>query len=121
MPMLTRPSQLRFRNQNVEEYPLDYSILNINDLMTDAWVNSSDKIMVVITLYIKAASALDTQMTFYSRSERNAKMTYDKMIVGYDLFGSPGQNIVVFMLGKGQNENFFRDCIRLRDTGELGK
>ena len=121
LPILTRPTQLEFRRESIEPYDDEYRFVNANTLMSDPWPSTNKTVMVVVTLYIKACASSDVPMSYYTRSDRNNKATYDKMLVGMDVNAVSGQNIVVFLLGKGQNERFFQGCLRMRDTGELGE
>ena len=117
---LTSPTQLKFRDVNEPPYGNETSFVNINSLTAKEWASTSDTVMVCVVLYIKAASK-DSKLSFYSRTDRQVNTSYDKMIVAMDVNAPAGQNIVIFLLGGGQNECFFRNCIRMRDTGVLGK
>ena len=48
-------------------------------------------------------------------------MSFKKLIFWVDLNASEGDNVLVTPVGKGQNENLFRDCLGLRDSGVLGE
>ena len=117
---LTSPSQLKFRDVNEPPYGNEASFVNINSLTAKEWAPTSDTVMVCVVLYIKAASK-DSKLSFYSRTDRQVNTSYDKMIVAMDVNAPAGQNIVIFLLGGGQNECFFRNCTRMSDTGVLSK
>ena len=119
-PLLSRPNQLIFRQANIDVYDANDKFVTINTLVASKFVDTSNKVMVLIPLYIKNANTND-EVTYYSRSDRNSKATFDKLLFCMDALAEEGQNIVVYMLGKGNNENFHRDCIRWRDSGEVGE
>lgn len=115
--VLSKPSQLEFYQDDVCSYPDTYSWITALDLSVEAFMNTSRKIMLCVTLYMKRAATNDKAgFSLYSRGNKDTSTTYERMLVALDVFSRPGFNIVIFLFGKGQNENFFRDCIRMRDS-----
>lgn len=115
--VLSKPSQLGFYQDGVGSYPDTYSWITSLELSEEAFINTSRRIMLCVTLYMKRAEINDKDgFSLYSRGNKDTSTTYERMLVALDVFSRPGSNIVIFLFGKGQNENFFRDCIRLRDS-----
>ena len=49
----------------------------------------------------------------------NDYYAYDRMLFALDIFAEPGRNVVIFMIGKPSNENFFCDCIEMCDDEDI--
>ena len=102
--------------------PFDESLkfITINTLLNEADVQTFNKAVCIVLLYPKAANKLDGEVSFYNRTS-SGKKSYEKMIVGMDINADEGDNIVVFLWGKGQNEMMFHRCGHLRDNGVMGE
>ena len=85
------------------------------------YFDNSAALLVLMPLYCKLPSKKDEHGARYYNRGREVRSLYDKMLVCLDVNGLPGQNIVVFLLGKGRNENFFSGCLVERDNGSAGK
>lgn len=119
-PIVATPSQLALL---VSEEPFDgsYTFIHNIELQNSEFVDTSSRVMICETLYIKSANstAMDKQVFFRDRSQ--GRCNYDKILFAIDIFAPAGGNVVVFLLGRGQCENFFKGCNKLRDSGELGE
>ena len=119
--LLSGPGDLVDKMKPNEEFHEGDTFINISQLHEDLEIVTDTKHILMETLYLKAAPNRTDQISFYTRNSSGRATTYDKILFGVDLNAPPGNNIVAFMIGRGQNDNFYRDCLCMRDTGELGK
>ena len=122
LPSLTRATQLRVLKRDHGGFIDSDDVVNINMLSEGGpYFDKSAALLVLMPLYCKLPSKKDEHGARYYNRGREVRSLYDKMLVCLDVNGLPGQNIVVFLLGKGRNENFFSGCLVERDNGSAGK
>ena len=96
-PIVATPSQLVLL---VSEEPFDgsYTFIHNIELQNSEFVDTSSRVMICETLYIKSANstAMDKQVFFRDRSQ--GRCNYDKILFAIDIFAPAGGNVVVFLL-----------------------
>ncbi len=126
---LTLPTQLEFVDPQEEAIDEYYEIVTINDLEEKDYVEKrncdNEQLLVLCVLYWKRKQKdgpSSKDKTFYGRGGRVANIiTYDRMLFCWDVFASPGRNVITFLFGARQNNNFFATCYNLRETEAFSK
>lgn len=107
-------------------YGPEWEFVTVRDLAKSRKLAKFDpekqKLLVLSSLYIKKAAVKDKNASYYNRGGHvGGSLNYEKMMVCVDVMGPAGMNVVVLLLGKGQNPCFFRKHLTARDDGSLSK
>ncbi len=121
-PTFNCPTQLRVLKSGHTGYLATDKIVNISELSDDNIdLDTTESLLVLMPLYCKRNMKKDDHgYKFYNRG-KEVRSSFDRIVVCMDVMGIPGQNIVVFLIGEGRNENLFNGCLKERDTGDAGK
>ena len=119
---LQLPTQLKPAQASVEDFDANIQFVSASQLYDDQMMRTVDKALLVVMLYAKAPDKVGSDVSFYNKNGNKSSKTYDRMLVGLDVNGAPGRNLLIFLLGNGQNANMFSKCLTLRDSGvDIGK
>ena len=119
--VLSRPTKLRVLISGHRGYDGVGTFVSISDIVEqDESFNNTDSLLLVQPLYCKIAKVDDQTKVFY-RGVGSSKSSYDKMMFTMGVGGKDKDNIVVFLIGKGRNEEFWSRCLKNRDAGEVGE
>jgi len=118
---LSNPSQLKIIQSCNYEYVSTDEFVSLNVLANEESYGEkgSQGIMLLVPLYARVSSKSEELKYFQKGQKKDAH--FEKMIVCLDPFADQGDNIVVFLLGNGHNSAFFNNCLKLRDSGGVGK
>ena len=119
--VISNPGQLEIIQSCTYEYHSSDDFVSLNELANEEsnGCNKAAAIMLLIPLYARVSSKSE-EMKYYQKGQKK-DAHFEKMIVCLDPFADEGDNIVVFLLGNGHNTAFYNNCLKLRDTGGVGK
>ena len=82
--------------------------------------DNTQSFLVLQTLYCKVSQVDDRPKVFYCGSG-SKKVFYDEMLSTMGVDSSSRDNIIVFLIGKGRNKQFWSRCLKTRDEGVVGE
>ena len=121
LPFLSSPKELHILISDHGGYDGVGTLVSISDLVEqDETFNNTDSLLLVQPLYCKVAKVDNQTKVFYRGAGLN-KSSYDKMMFTMGVGGTDKDNIVVFLIGKGRNEELWSRCLKNCDAGKVGE
>ena len=122
MSQFSKPSDLTFLcPEKGATFPSNFEFITIPELMKTGMVERRhEKVLLLSTLYIKAAPSEDYHQMWTSKKD-SGKYKYERILYAMDPNAREGNNIVAFILGRKTNVNFFKYVLSIRDEAYLGE